>query len=515
MTKHTPQTNEALFHELAARELARRQLLPFVLRMVPAYEAGWVHHEICRKLEKFLEDVVAKRSPRLMIFMPPRVGKSLLASEMFPAWGLGRYPGLEFINTSYGASLAEGFSRSIRRLIREDEAYRVLFPNIRIDEDTQAIMRWLVQSRENEQAAWRMGGGFRATGVGGALTGSGAHVLTIDDPVKNAEEANSETIREATWNWYATTARTRLLPGGGVLVIQTRWHDDDLSGRLIEMMKADPSADQFEVVSYPAIAEFDEPHRRAGEALHPARYDERAYAQIRASVGPTVWNALYQQNPVPDDGIYFKNNDIQYYTTPPPIASLSIYVAWDLAISQRESADPSCGVVVGFDADFNVYVLDRYYGRFGAEEIVQQMINCQKKWSPIMHWAEKEKVQMALGPFIEHAMEREGIRDFYIEPVPPGRRDKEARARVLQGLTQRHKVFFPRTAEWTPSMVGEMLRFPRGKHDDQVDALAYAVLNINTVSTPDSAPRDAQPKSWRDNLWRHIRGSRPTGHMAS
>ena len=500
--------------ELAERELARRRLLAYVLRMYPQYLAGWVHKELAAHLEQFLDDVVNKRSPRLMVFMPPRVGKSFLVSESFPPWALGRYPELQIVSTSYSAGLVEQFSRGIRRTIREDERYRALFPMVVLDEETQAVGRWQLRVAE-EKGRSRVAGGYRAVGVGGGLTGFGADILLIDDPVANADDANSEVVRESTWNWYATVARTRVMPGGGVLVVQTRWHDDDLSGRIIELMKQDANADQFKVVSYPALAEFDEPHRKAGQALHPERYDERAYAQIRASVGPSVWNALYQQNPVPDEGEFFKKDDVQYYNELPPTASLCFYASWDCAISERESADPTCGFVVAFDADHNLYVVDRYYGRMGAVDIVDSLVTAQKTYKPLVHWMEKEKVQMALGPFIEHAMSSSKINDFVIEPLPPGRRDKEARARSLQGLVRRRKVFLPRTAEWTPSVVAEMLRFPKGKHDDQVDALAYAALNINEVTVPSAEAKDQQPKSWRDTLWKHIRGNKSTGYMGA
>lgn len=505
---------EAALRELADRELARRRLLAYVIRMYPQYLAGWVHKELAAHLEQFLDDVVNKRSPRLMVFMPPRVGKSFLVSESFPPWALGRFPQLQIVSTSYSSSLVEQFSRGIRRTIREDERYQQLFPQVSMDEDTQAVGRWQLRTTDAGGRA-HIAGGYRAVGVGGGLTGFGADILLIDDPVANADDANSEVVRESTWNWYATVARTRVMPGGGVLVVQTRWHDDDLSGRIIELMKQDANADQFKVISYPAIAEFDEPHRKRGEALHPERYDERAYAQIRASVGPTVWNALYQQNPVPDEGEFFKKDDIQYYSDLPPAAALRFYAAWDCAISERESADPTCGLAVAFDAEFNLYVVDRYYGRMGAVEIVDSLVTCQRRYSPLVHWMEKEKVQMALGPFIEHAMVAERINDFVIEPLPPGRRDKEARARTLQGLVRRRKVFLPRTAEWTPSLVAEMLRFPKGKHDDQVDALAYAALNINEVTVPHSDARDERKESWRDNLWKHVRGLTNKGYMAS
>lgn len=505
---------QSALRELAERELCRRRLIPFVMRMYPQYLAGWVHKELAGHLEQFLDDVANKRSPRLMVFMPPRVGKSFMVDEMFVPWALGKHPRLEIVNTSYSAGLVENFSRGIRRMIRDDEYYHALFPNISLDDETQAVNRWRLRALD-ERSISRVVGGYRAVGIGGGLTGHGADVLIVDDPVANADDANSTTVRENTWNWYATTARTRVMPGGGVLIVQTRWHDDDLSGRIIELMGQDPSADQFKIITYPAIAEFDEPHRHKGEALHPERYDERAYSQIRASVGPSVWNALYQQNPVPDDGAFFKKDDLQYYDVLPPTASLCFYGSWDCAISQSEDADPTCGFIVAFDHDYNIYVVDRYYDRMPADKIVDCLVSSQQKYKPLMHWMEKEKVQMALGPFIEYAMQAGKMHDFVITPLPPGRRDKTSRARPLQGLVQRRKVFLPRAAEWTPSLVGEMLRFPKGKHDDQVDALAYAALNINEVTVPSGEPKDEQPKSWRDTLWKHIRGTKSSGHMAS
>jgi predicted phage terminase large subunit-like protein len=482
--------------------------------MEPDYQAGWVHRELCARLERFVDDVVNKRSPRLMIFMPPRVGKSMLASQLFPAWALGNHPQLEIASTSYAASLPYGFSRTIRRMIREDERYNALFPGITLEGDTQAVERWQVMRQVGD--SWRIGGGYRAAGVGGPLTGTGCNILIVDDPVKNAEEAESEVIREATWQWYATTARTRLAPGGGILIIQTRWHDDDLSGRATAMMKDHPDADQFEIVSYPAIAEFDEPHRKAGEALHPDRYDERAYAQIRATVGPVIWNALYQQNPVPADGEFFKRDDIQYYKDLPPLASLGVIAAWDLAVSKNETADPTAGFVVGFDHEYNMYVIDRYYGRMNSLEICQQLVLSVRTWQPQVTYIEKEKAQIAIEPFLNRILTEEKMASVVIEPLLPGKRDKVQRARPLQGLIQKRKVFFPLNAEWTPSTVGELLRFPKGKHDDQVDALAYAAGQMDQVSTPDSAAREKQSKGWRDNLHKFIKlGSASAGHMAS
>ena len=258
--------------ELALRFLTRKRLLPFIERFNPDYQAGWVHKDICRRLEQFSKDVAEKKSPRLMLFMPPRHGKSTLASIGYPAWHLGRHPDHEFISCSYSGSLAMGFSRKVRQLLREP-TYKTAFKT-RLDPDSQSAEAWLTTS----------GGGFVAAGVGGGITGKGAHVLVIDDPVKNREDAESQNNRDSNWDWYTSTAYTRLAPGGGVLVILTRWHDDDLAGRLLKA--GSDGGDEWEVVSYPAIAEEDEKFRDAGEALHKERYDEVSLDRIRRAVGP-------------------------------------------------------------------------------------------------------------------------------------------------------------------------------------------------------------------------------------
>ena len=261
--------------ELALRILTRKRLLPFVERFNPDYQAGWVHKDICQRLEQFSRDVAEKKSPRLMLFMPPRHGKSTLASVAFPAWHLGRHPDHEFISCSYSGSLAMGFSRKVRQLLREP-TYKTAFQT-RLDPDSQSAEAWLTTG----------GGGYVAAGVGGGITGKGAHVLVIDDPVKNREDAESQNNREANWDWYTSTAYTRLAPGGGVLVILTRWHDDDLAGRLLKA--GSEGGDEWTVVKYPAIAEEDEDFRDQGDALHPERYDAKSLKQIRWTkrlVGP-------------------------------------------------------------------------------------------------------------------------------------------------------------------------------------------------------------------------------------
>ena len=471
--------------ELALRFLTRKRLLPFVERFNPDYSAGWVHKDICRRLEQFSKDVVEKKSPRLMLFMPPRHGKSTLASIAFPAWHLGRNPNHEFISCSYSGSLAMGFSRKVRQLLREP-TYKTAFQT-RLDPDSQSAEAWLTSD----------GGGYVAAGVGGGITGKGAHILLIDDPVKNREDAESQNNRDANWDWYTSTAYTRLAPGGGVLVILTRWHDDDLAGRLLKA--ASEGGDHWEVVKYPALAEEDEEFREAGEALHPERYDVEALQRIQKAVGPRDWTALYQQNPVADDGDYFTREMIRYYDPEDiDLDEMRYYAAWDLAIGKRDRNDYTVGMVIGVNEYDQLFVMDVIRGRFDGFELVEQILDLYETWRPSIIGIEKGHIEMALGPFLEKRVRERGLYEAYFKDLKTGRRDKEARARAIQGRMQQGMVFLPRDALFTGPLVAELLRFPNGVHDDQVDALAWLGLMMTEFATY-QAPvvREA---SWRDRL---------------
>jgi len=471
--------------ELALRFLTRKRLLPFVERFNNDYQAGWVHKDVCQRLEKFSRMVVEKQSPRLMLFLPPRHGKSTLASIAFPAWHLGRNPGHEFISCSYSGSLAMGFSRKVRGLLREP-SYKTAF-NTRLDPESQSAEAWLTTS----------GGGFVAAGVGGGITGKGAHVLVIDDPVKNREDAESQNNRDANWDWYTSTAYTRLAPGGGVLVILTRWHDDDLAGRLLKATAE--GGDEWEVVRYPALAEEEEDYRGYGEALHPERYDVSALDRIRKAVGPRDWSALYQQNPVADDGDYFTRDMIQYFDEDDiDLDEMRFYVAWDLAIGKKDRNDYSVGMVIGVDSFDRLYVVDVIRGRFDGFELVEQILDLYEVWKPSIIGIEKGHIEMALGPFLEKRVRERGLYEAYFKDLKTGRRDKEARARAIQGRMQQGMVFLPKNQIWTGPLVAELLRFPNGIHDDQVDALAWLGLMMTEFATY-QAPVVKQ-LSWRDRI---------------
>ena len=481
--------------EFARREVAKRNFLPFVTRFNPDYIPGWVHADISQRLEKFMLDVEDKKSPRLILTMPPRHGKSQLTSKTFAAWVLGHNPKFEFMNCSYSGALAMQFSRAVRTIMR-DPAYHTMF-DTRLDPDSQSVEHWLTTD----------GGGLTAAGVGGAITGKGAHILIIDDPVKNREDAESETARQNTWDWYTSTAYTRLSPGGGVLVILTRWHDDDLAGRLLAAQAE--GGDTWELVNYPAIADEDEKFRKKGEALHPDRYPRRALERIRKAVGDRDWSALYQQKPVADEGAYFTRQMFQYYDDHdlPPREELVFYTAWDLAVGTKEHNDWTVGVTVAIDMHEHIWVVDTVRIKEDAMGIVENILDNFEKWPAMATGLEKGQIEMAIGPFLNKRVQERKLWEFNYEELKTGRRDKQARARAMQGMMRSGNVSFPNVEKykWAQDLQNEMLRFPSGVHDDQVDALAWIGLMINEMVTY-MPPTPEKKPSWKDKLNKYIVG---------
>lgn len=490
--------------EMARRQLANRRLLPYVRLTTPQYDAGWFHKDLARELEMFFAAVERGESPRLMVSVPPRHGKTELVSIKFPSWALGKRPDFEFITASYSSDLANKISRSVLSTVRGD-AHKRVFPDFRLDPNAQSVTEWMTAQA----------GAFFPTGVGGPATGRGAHILLIDDPVKNREEAESESTRQTIKDWYTSTAYTRLAPGGGVILVQTRWHDDDLSGWLLEQDEKD-AGDHWRKVVYPAVATHDEKYRRKGEALHPERFPLSALQRIKKAIGPRDWNALYQQNPVPDSGDYFKKEDfIQCsWEEVPPIDELAIYAAWDFAIGEKQQNDFTVGIVVGFDRHDHLWILDEYRGQWGSLKIIDRMFMSYRKWHPVMTGGEHGHISMTLAPFIQTKKAEENLFGFHIEPLRVGRMDKVARARAFQGLAESGRVHIPMDRPWSEGLLHELLRFPNGRNDDRVDALAHiGMMQEKFQPKPDTAP--PKKKSWRDNLHKYVGQGGPSGSAMS
>jgi predicted phage terminase large subunit-like protein len=512
--------------ELYRRELAKRNLLAFVMRFEHEYHAGWVHKVIAAELMHFSEQVANKEAPRLMITMPPRHGKSMLASQYWPAWHLGNYPSHEFINTSYAQSLQMDFSRKIQELVKSED-YHHLFGNLGVTKKNEAVERWSLYDFERDR---RTGGGILAAGVGGPITGRGAHIFLIDDPVKNRDEAESATIRETAKSWYSSTAYTRLAPGAGIVVIQTRWHDDDLAGHLLsgmreaekEMRDSDDGewpedADRWRIVDFPAMAVQDEKYRSRGEALHPERYDLKALRKIKRTLAPRDWAALYQQNPQVEEGAYFQKKYFKLWKSKPDF--LDIYCAGDLAISKKEHADWSVFYVVGKDIDGQIYFLDEYRGRWDAMEIIETIFSIHRKWHPRKFGLEKGQISLTLDQFLQRRIREEGLYDLHVEELPPGKQDKELRARTIQGLMSLGQVWWPEGALWVDDAMNELLRFPSGVKDDRVDAAAWIGKMIaDAAYVGEGRPKaEKQTKSWKQKLAGYVTGGKSgkKPHMAA
>ena len=460
-------SRDAALHELS-RRASKQKLSEFIAFTKPDYDMGWVHQEICDTLDAFLDDVVAGKSPRLIICMPPRSGKSEISSRRFPAYALGRFPDLSVIACSYSADLASRFNRDVQRIIDSD-SFAEVFPDVSLSGKnvrTSAKGNYIRTSDLFEIVGHS--GSYRSTGVGGGITGQGADILIIDDPLKDRAEANSETIRSGIWDWYTSTAYTRLSPGGGVIVMATRWHMDDLIGRLVAR-SGSGQGDTFRVISYPAIAEADEPHRQAGEALHPSRYPLDRLLEIRKAIGSRDWEALYQQHPVPDGGAMFRTDWIRRWTpTSIPPTFDSMVMSWDMTFKETKGSDFVVGQLWGMK-DSSFYLLDQVRGRMDFVRTRQVFIEFTKKHPNVIAKLIEDK---ANGSAIINSLASAVVG---LIPITP-KESKEARASAVAPLWEAGNVYIPDdSVPWAGDFVRELLEFPSGAHDDQVDAMTQAL----------------------------------------
>jgi hypothetical protein len=314
----------------------------------------------------------------------------MLASEFFPAWYLGRNPDHYVIAATYAQELADDFGRKVRNQIA-DPIYQGIFPGVAIKDDSTSAKRFHVTGSLDALATTQDGAYF-GVGVGGPLTGRGAHLLLIDDPVKNREEAESEIIRKKTKEWYTSTAYTRLMPGGRIIVIQTRWHEDDLAGWLLR----EHPQENWEVLDLPAI-------NAKNEALWPEQYGLERLEQIRQAIGPRDWSALYQQRPSPESGGYFKAEWIHTVDQLPDRRNLAIYGGSDYAVTS-DGGDYTCHVVIGIDPDDRVYLLDLWRSQSSSEIWIEAFCDLVARWKPI-GWAEETgQIKSGVGPFLVKRM---------------------------------------------------------------------------------------------------------------
>lgn len=479
--------------ELASRELARRSLRHYIHRMMPSYIFDWVHEVMIEELQKYWEAVERKESPRLAIFIPPRVGKSLLSSIMLPTWGLGRDPTKELVVTAYAANLADEFSKKSREMLREPD-YQLIFPETKLHKDMSSVDAWRTT---------RMGG-YTSVGVGGGLTGKGADSLTCDDLYPDRASADSESYRRMVEGWFTSTAYTRLSPGGGCLILFTRWHEADLGGFIETQMQHE----NFKILRFPAIATQDEPpYRLAGESINPKRRTTDDYLRIKKTIGLREWECLYQQDPIPADGSFFKSEHVRYYsknieedTTTrkklPEREDLTTFAAWDF--STGRGTDFTVGMTAAIDRDYNIYIIDVKRGKWSSFDIAEKIIDNAVEHSTQRNGIEIGQLSAMIEPILNKRMQ-EKQKFISIIPLKPGRQNKVARAMTIQARMEQGKVFVPEDAHWVQDFLAEILKFPNGKNDDQADVFGYCGLMLNDVSAP-HAKKPPAKKSWRDKL---------------
>jgi predicted phage terminase large subunit-like protein len=376
--------------------------------------------------------------------MPPRHGKSELLSHWTPIWYLANWPNKRIILASYAADFASSWGRKVRNTIVSSGV------SIQVSADSAAAARW-----ETAQ-----GGGMVTAGVGGPITGRGADLLIIDDPIKNRQEAQSAMYREHLWDWWTSTARTRLEPGASVIIIMTRWHDDDLVGRFLEN-QIDEFGDQWQHVRLPAIAEEEEEFRAEGEALWPDRYSVLDLTNARQAVGPEDWACLYQQRPALAEGGLFKYHWWEFYDREPDTMG-EIFQFWDTAYKTGQANDYSACVTIGFDRK-DYYVLNVWRDKVDYPNLTKVAQLLFRRWQPSRVFVE----DAASGQSLVQSLRRETSL-----PVIPVRvdADKVSRANAVTGIMEAGRVKIPNEGEWLNPFLDEMGLFPNGAHDDQVDA---------------------------------------------
>lgn len=456
--------------EAALARMPREQRIASYLSMARDSMAAYVayldlgflpaaHHLL---LISELQRVERGECDRLMVCMPPGSAKTTYTSVMLPAWYLGRHPTNNVIAVSHTHDLASAFGRRVRNLYASPEHVAVF--GVGIAPDSQAADDW----------ATARGGSYYAAGVGGAVTGRRADLGVIDDPVKSREDADSDRSRARAWEWYINDFKTRLKPGAAQIVVMTRWHEDDLGGRIL---LSEPG--RWHVLKLPMEAGVSDPLGRApGARLWPEWFTAEMVDDAKRD--SRVWNALYQQEPTGEEGDYFKRDWLRDDAALPD--RLAIYGASDYAVTEGGGDYTEHGIF-GVDAWSNVHLLDWWRGQAASDVWIEAQCDLILKHKPLCWFGEAGPIRRAIEPFLVKRLEerRAWCRIEWL----PSIHDKPTRCRPFQALAASGKVFFPPLASWKADVVGQLLRFPAGMHDDAVDVCSLIGRGIEHIRVPD------------------------------
>jgi len=472
-----------LLQELQRRRECRRSFLAWCIEaLAPFGQTPAAHH---RLLIAELQAVADGHVDRLMVLMPPGSAKSFYATRMFSAWLLSRRRGMKLIGASHTAELADDFSGKIHDVINENTA--TLGYALR----TKSLGRWQTTN----------GGEYLAVGVRGAVAGIRADHVTIDDPVKSRASADSVADRKLVWDWFSGDLERRLTPRASIALVMTPWHEADLSG---ELLRTEP--DRWRVVRLPAEAEANDPLGRApGEWLWSD--DNYGYgvelAGIKAALSARgagrEWSSQYQGRPVPDTGDYFRKEWIRSVPVLPPRSALRVFGASDYAVTDN-GGDWTVHVIVGVDSDDRLYVLDLWRGQTSSDQWVEEFCNLVIRWKP-MGWAEEMgQIRAGIGPWLDRRSRER--RAFVARQTFPTRGDKSVRAQSIRGRAALSGLYIAADAPWRADFEAELLSFPAGKHDDQVDALGLIGQLLDMMLPPPKPGPPAPPGDSWDRAFR-------------
>ncbi|MEM6533139.1 MAG: terminase family protein [Myxococcota bacterium] len=462
---------KAAAREIQRRRAARTSLLSFAEYTHPRWQTGEHHKLICAALE----ELAARRTRRLIIEAPPRHTKSELTSVRLPAWWLGRNPTEQIIATSYSAELANDFGYQVRNLVA-DPTYNRVFPGVTLAKDDKAKGRW----RTSE------GGVYVSAGVGGSITGKGAHLAIIDDPFKSRAEADSPVFREKVWRFFNSDLQTRLMPDGVIVVMATRWHEDDLIGRILDRL------DGWERLRLPAIRDEG---TDAESALWPEWYPLERLHEIRKNYSDAAlmreWFSLYQQDPRPSEGDYMRREWFEgnrWTGDKDSLPPLKIYITSDFAVTlPEEGRDPDWTVhgVFGVDDEDNLWVLDLWRGRTTSEVWIEALLDLHAKWGALAYFGEAGVIRRAIEPALRKRIRERRVYlpvtdDSWVASI----RDKAIRGQSFRARAALGKVWFPADAEWASAAIEEIVGFPGATHDDIFDVFSLMCLAIDRAWGP-------------------------------
>lgn len=465
---------------------ARRLVIPFVELGHPdpkepdnselsQYDTQKFHAAVADALERAERGEIK----RLIITMPPRMGKTELAVHRFVAWLMGRNPKNQIIVGTYNDTFAEDHGKKIRTIM-STKIYKQIFPQFTFAKGGEAA----------DRLASDEGGLALFVGRGSATTGRGANFFIIDDPIKDRVEANSPTTRETVWEWFHDVVKTRLMDQDScIILIMTRWHEDDLVGRLTSPDNPhyiEEEAANWHIINLPALAEEGDPlGREPGEALWPYTKNGKPkftaeYLHALRRANPRTFSALHQQRPSPEDGTYYTRDMFRFYKSRTDLPKgLRMYAASDHAVGEKQVHDKTCLLVVGVDSVGDIWIVDCIWRRMGPKEAIESMLNLAGTHKPVIWWAESGHIQKSIGPFLRDRQRAEHVW-FSVSPIVPSA-DKVQRAQSFIGLMSLGRIHFPSFMPWCQAAVDEMLKFDNGTHDDFVDTCSLIGLGLNRI----------------------------------